>query len=222
MFTGIIENIGEVVRVESTDTDGRIRIAEAAVTERRSLGASVAVDGVCLTVVDLDGASFVAQVMVETLRVTTLGRLAAGDRVNLELPLAVGQALGGHVVQGHVDEVGRVIAMEQVGEGVLCSLGASPELVRQLVPKGSVAIDGISLTVGPNLGVERFEVFLIPHTLEVTALGRVEPGARVNLEVDILAKYVQRYLERTVLESGFDWEDFRTAMSTAVEGVDNV
>lgn len=222
MFTGIIERTGEVVQIESNDTDAQIRIAQPIVAKRLSLGASVAVDGVCLTVVERDEASFAAQAMAETLRVTTLGGLALGDRVNLELPLAAGEPLGGHVVQGHVDEVGRIMAVEPVGDGVVYSFGASPELVLQLVPKGSVAIDGISLTVGPDPGVARFEVYLIPHTLAVTTLGRMKPGDRVNLEVDILAKYVRRYLERAAVESGFDWGDFRTAMSRALEGDDSV
>lgn len=196
MFTGIIQAIGSVDAVRDSAQDRELRVRCPEVARRLSLGASVALDGVCQTVTELDEASFQVQAIAETLRVTTLGRLRPGSELNLEAALAAGDALGGHFVQGHVDCVGKIVGKESLGDSVRYRFQAPPEFVAQLVPKGSVAIDGISLTVGPELGEESFDVFLIPHTLEVTTLGKKEVADPVNLESDILGKYIWRYLGR--------------------------
>jgi riboflavin synthase len=210
MFTGIITERGVVAAVHAGATDARIEVREPAVAGRLAVGDSVAIDGVCQTVVECDAERFVVEAMTETLRVTTLGALGAGDLVNLETPLRAGQPLGGHYVQGHVDGLGAIAGRQPAGDAERFRFVAAPDLVSALVPKGSVAVDGISLTVGPRLSDDSFEVYLIPHTLEVTTLGAKQPGERVNLEIDILAKYVRRFLEERTGES-FDWESLRSA-----------
>src|SRR5438477_1516581 len=179
MFTGIVREAGRVVSF-----DGHRLVVEGA-TEAAA-GDSVAVDGVCLTAVD--GSQLAFDVVDETLARTTLGALKPGDAVNLEPALCAGDPLGGHLVQGHVDGLGRV---RSTGEPVW--IDAPPELLRYSVEKGSIAVDGVSLTVAALDG-EGFAVALVPHTLEVTTLGRLEPGDPVNLEVDVLAKYVEKLL----------------------------
>ena len=179
MFTGIVREVG---RVASFDGHRLVVEAETEAAE----GDSVAVDGVCLTAVD--GSLLVFDVVDETLSRSTLGGLAAGDRVNLEPALRAGEPLGGHYVQGHVDGLGRV---RSVGEPVW--IDAPPGLLRYLVEKGSITVDGVSLTVA-GLDDAGFAVALIPHTLSATTLGELEPGDQVNLEVDVLAKYVERLL----------------------------
>ncbi len=190
MFTGLIADLG---RVEALDADGegaRLRIATALAAEVRE-GDSVAVNGVCLTATATDAAGFRTEAMPETLRRSSLGGLAAGDEVNLELALRAGDRLGGHVVQGHVDGLGTVVAVRPDGISRVVEIEADPALTRYLVEKGSVALDGVSLTVSA-LGEGSFAVSLIPETLARTTLGGVEPGAKVNIEVDVLAKHVER------------------------------
>jgi riboflavin synthase len=182
MFTGLVEQMGEV---QSAGTRLAVRTPLAAELER---GDSISVNGVCLTAVDITGDGFEADVMEETLTRSSLGRLQQGDRVNLELALRVGDRLGGHFVQGHVDSTGRVEAIEQREHSRIVRVGAPPEILRYVVEKGSIAIDGVSLTV-TEVDETGFSVSLIPETLERTTLGSVAEGDPVNLEVDMLAKY---------------------------------
>jgi riboflavin synthase len=194
MFTGLIADVG---RLEALDPDGAgatLRIDTCLARELRE-GDSIAVNGVCLTAVRVVDGVFDAQAMRETLRRSALGSLRPGARVNLELPLRAGDRLGGHVVQGHVDGTGTVAELREEGFArVLAIVLEEPELECYLVEKGSVALDGVSLTVSA-LGEERFEVSLIPETLARTNLGGVAAGDRVNLEVDVLAKHVERLIE---------------------------
>jgi riboflavin synthase len=182
MFTGLVEQMGEVQR---SGTRLAVRTPLASELAR---GDSVAVNGVCLTAVDITPDGFEADVMEETLARSALGRLAAGDRVNLELALRIGDRLGGHFVQGHVDATGHVVAIEQREHSRVVEIGAPPEVLRFVVEKGSIAVDGVSLTVSEVDG-QSFSVSLIPETLERTTLGAVAAGDPVNLEVDMLAKY---------------------------------
>jgi riboflavin synthase len=184
MFTGLVADKGTVRAIH----DGRLRI-EAPV--RLEHGASIAVNGVCLTVVELDEKGFEVDVMGETLRRSSLGTLADGDSVNLETPLRVGDPLGGHVVQGHVDGTGTVEDVREEGNARVVRIGAAPDLLRYVVEKGSIAVDGVSLTVSA-IDDAWFEVSLIPETLERTTLGEAAAGRIVNLEVDVLAKYVEK------------------------------
>lgn len=212
MFTGIIQGIGEVSSVRQSASDRVLGIRNEKLAPRLTLGASVALDGVCQTVVELGPANFTVEAMAETLRVTTLGSLKPGSRVNLELPVAAGEAMGGHFVQGHVDGLARVVFRRSMGEAEHWRFSAEAALVRQMVPKGSVALDGISLTVGPDLGHDSFEVFLIPHTLAETTLSSKKVGDPVNLETDILGKYLQRYLHPGEASSGeLGWDAIRRA-----------
>jgi riboflavin synthase len=194
MFTGIIQSVGTVESVRDFAQDRELLVHCPEVAQRLSVGASVALDGVCQTVTELDGARFRVQAIAETLRVTTLGRLRVGATLNLEAALRAGDALGGHFVQGHVDCVGEIEATERRGDSIRYRFRAPGDFAAQLVPKGSVAIDGISLTVGPEIGPTSFDVFLIPHTLENTTLGRKKIAEPVNLESDILGKYIWRYV----------------------------
>ena len=193
MFTGIIQEVGTVAAVEHLP-DGRrleIRMPQAAAGLR--LGDSVAVDGVCLTAVDLAPGRGTFEAMGETLARTTLGALGPGDGVNVEPALRAGDPLGGHIVQGHVDGVGSVLEAREDGIARVLHVEAPASLHRYLVEKGSVAVSGVSLTVSAVTD-EGFELWLIPHTRAATTLGALEEGARVNLEVDQLAKYVERLL----------------------------
>jgi riboflavin synthase len=194
MFTGIVESIGTVTAVAGDDAGRTLTLEAPEVAGGLAEGSSIAVDGVCLTVVGNDGRRFAVQVVPETLRRTSLGRLAPGERVNLERALAAGGRLDGHVVQGHVDGLGTVTSVVAEGEGKRVGVAVEEGLLRYIVEKGSVALDGVSLTVAA-LTAGGFEVALIPHTLAVTTLGLRSPGDPVNLEVDILAKYVERLLE---------------------------
>ena len=197
MFTGIVEELGTVVALEvggGAQADARLRVRGDLVTSDARLGDSIAVSGVCLTVAELPGdGTFVADVMPETLRRSALGALGVGDRVNLERALAVGGRYGGHVVQGHVDGVGVVRSRRPGPRWDEVEIGLDPALARYVAEKGSVAVSGVSLTV-THVGDDVFGVSLIPTTLEVTTLGSLAPGAAVNLEVDVLAKYTERLL----------------------------
>ncbi|MCS7173533.1 MAG: riboflavin synthase [Armatimonadetes bacterium] len=187
MFTGIVEEVGRITE----RAENRLWIRTERITEDLGVGSSIAVDGVCLTVVALRHAEFAADLSPATLHRTALGLRLPGDRVNLERPVPAAGRVGGHFVQGHVDGVGRVVALRPDGEFAWMEISAPPEVVRYLVPRGSVAVDGVSLTVAGVEG-ERFSVCLIPYTLRHTTLGERRPGDPVNLEADILAKYVER------------------------------
>jgi riboflavin synthase len=191
VFTGLVETTGAVAEIER----GRLRVTTPLAAEL-SDGDSIAVNGVCLTAVAPDAEGFAADVMPETLRHTALGALAIGDGVNLELPLRAGDRLGGHVVQGHADGIGTIAAVMPEENAVVMRVSAPGELLRYVVAKGSIAVDGVSLTVAGVDG-EGFSVSLIPETVARTTLGALAPGARVNLEVDVLAKYVEKLVNRT-------------------------
>ncbi|MEV5409091.1 riboflavin synthase [Thermopolyspora sp. NPDC052614] len=195
MFTGIVEEIGEIAGVEHVgDRAGelaRIAIRGKTVTSDARHGDSIAVDGVCLTVVALDGEVFTVDAVAETLARTTLGDRAVGSRVNLERAVRADQRLGGHIVQGHVDGTGTVLSREPGERWERVRFSLPPALARYVVEKGSVAVDGVSLTVA-GVDAESFTVALIPATLELTTLGAKRPGDRVNLEVDVIAKYVEK------------------------------
>ena len=211
MFTGIVQSLGRIESVRAQAQDRDLVVHAPEVCPRLTVGASVAIDGVCQTVTRLEEARFEVHAIAETLRVTTLGKLRAGDPVNLESALGAGDPLGGHFVQGHVDGVAHLVSRTARGDSVTLRFEAEPELVNQLVPKGSVAVDGISLTVGPQIDERQFEVYLIPHTLEVTTLGRRQPGDAVNLETDVLGKYVQHYLGLSGGSPGITEESLRRA-----------
>jgi riboflavin synthase len=194
VFTGLVADLGSVVAVDATDDGVRLTLSTALAGELGE-GDSIAVNGVCLTAVAIAGSEFAAEVMNETLERSSLSALAAGTRVNLELALRAADRLGGHIMQGHVDGVGTVSAIREDGFARVVTIAAGPEILRYVVEKGSIAVDGVSLTVAriDDLG---FDVSLIPETLERTNLGAAEPGRRVNLEVDVLAKYVEKLLTR--------------------------
>jgi riboflavin synthase len=194
MFTGLVEDLGTVAAVDATGDGVRLTL-ESRLARELGEGDSIAVNGVCLTAVGICGDRFGADVMHETLRRSSLGEVAAGSRVNLELALRADARLGGHMMQGHVDGVGAVAAVHPDGFARIVTVEADPALLRYVVEKGSIAVDGVSLTVA-RVGDSDFDVSLIPETLERTNLGRAEPGAPVNLEVDILAKYVEKLVTR--------------------------
>jgi riboflavin synthase len=195
MFTGLVEATGTVRVVEPDGEGARIEVATPLGAELTE-GASVSVNGVCLTAVAVRHDGFRADVMAETLRRSSLGPLSAGDLVNLELPLRAGAPLGGHVVQGHVDGTGTVADVREEGFARVVRVACDPELLRYVVEKGSIAVDGVSLTVAA-VDDESFSVSLIPETLERTTLAGAAPGRVVNIEVDVLAKYVEKLAVRT-------------------------
>ncbi len=194
MFTGLVEALGTVTRQASDGSGGHHLTLAAPFAAELQLGESVAVNGACLTVIEQTPDTFLVQAGPETLRRTNLGDLRAGDRVNLERSLRLGDRLGGHLVQGHVDGVGRVAAREPQGEWETVWFAVPPELATQMVTKGSVAVDGVSLTLVDVLA-DRFSVALIPHTLTVTTLGFKRVGDAVNVETDLFGKYVMKYLQ---------------------------
>jgi riboflavin synthase len=197
VFTGIVREQGRVASL----VDGRL-VLETSL--QAAVGDSIAVDGVCLTVVAGDDATLAFDVVPETLARSTLGSLEPGTRANVEPAVRAGEELGGHLVQGHVDGVGRVRAVEQEGEGRRVWIEAPPDVLRYCVEKGSVTVSGVSLTVA-GLADDAFAVALVPHTLEVTTLGALAPGASVNVEVDVIGKYVERLLE----QPGYPSQDAR-------------
>jgi riboflavin synthase len=196
MFTGIIEELGEIVAIEPATESARLTIRGPLVTQDAAHGASIAVNGVCLTVVDLKEDTFTADVMRETLDRSSLGVLEPGSRVNLERPVRLSDRLGGHLVQGHVDGVGTIVAREPGENWEVVRISLPGGLGRYIVEKGSITVDGISLTV-VDAGDDRFSVSLIPTTLDLTTLGRKAVGEPVNLEVDVIAKYVERMIGAT-------------------------
>jgi riboflavin synthase len=193
VFTGLVQDLGRVAASESSDDGLRITIDTALASELKP-GDSVAVNGVCLTAVAVDGRSFAADVMNETVARSSLSAARPGSSVNLELPVRAGDRLGGHMVQGHVDGLGTVLDIQDDGFARRVKVGIPAELSRYVVEKGSITVDGISLTIA-GLDERSFTVSLIPETLERTNLGHAEPGRHVNLEVDVLAKYVERLME---------------------------
>jgi riboflavin synthase len=194
MFTGIVEELGEVIGVDDLGDSARLTIRGPVVTSDARHGDSIAVNGVCLTVLESTAEGrFSADVMAETLNRSSLGALEPGSPVNLERAAAVNSRLGGHIVQGHVDGTGAVISRSPSEHWEVVRVSLPPELSRYVVEKGSITVDGVSLTVSA-IGDDFFEVSLIPTTLGLTTLGRAQPGTRVNLEVDVIAKYVERLL----------------------------
>ncbi|MFJ1653167.1 riboflavin synthase [Streptomyces sp. NPDC088337] len=193
MFTGIVEELGEVTAVEDLGDAARFRLRGPVVTEGARHGDSIAVNGVCLTVVEHEGDEFTADVMAETLKRSSLGVLTTGSRVNLERPTAVGARLGGHIVQGHVDGTGTILERTPSEHWEIVKISLPEDLARYIVEKGSITVDGISLTV-VEAGDAHFTVSLIPTTLALTTLGLKQAGDPVNLEVDVVAKYVERLL----------------------------
>jgi riboflavin synthase len=194
MFTGIVEELGEIVGVESLGDSARLAIRGPLVTEDAQHGASIAVNGVCLTVADLKEDVFLADVMKETLDRSSLGAVEAGSRVNLERPVRLADRLGGHLVQGHVDGVAAILSREPAEHWDVVKVSLPSGLSRYVVDKGSITVDGISLTV-VEAGTDWFTISLIPTTLALTTLGHKRPGDPVNLEVDVVAKYVERLME---------------------------
>jgi riboflavin synthase len=204
MFTGIVEELGEVVAVEGLTDAARLTIRGPRVAADARHGDSIAVNGVCLTVTDSSDKTVSADVMAETLRHTSLGSLEPGSPVNLERPVPLGGRLGGHLVQGHADGTGVIVARTPGEHWDVVRIAMPPALARYIVHKGSITVDGVSLTVSalsaspPGAGSRAeqpwFEVSLIPATLELTTLGRLQPGSQVNLEVDVIAKYVESLL----------------------------
>jgi riboflavin synthase alpha subunit len=207
MFTGLVEALGRVGAVEAVGSGRRLRVvAPDEPAWRLELGESVAVSGVCLTVVEAESGRLAFDLAEETLRVTTLGELGAGDPVNLERPLRFDGRLGGHLVLGHVDGIGRVSVIRPEGDGVWLEVEAPRSLRPLLIPKGSVTVDGVSLTVA-GLEETAFAVALIPHTLAVTTLGRRRAGDPVNLEMDVIGKYVRGFMQ--------EWERQEAARRTS-------
>ncbi len=187
MFTGIVEEVGRVISTQSK----KLVISASEVLRGIELGGSIAVNGVCLTITSFNTSSFSVDIMLETLRRTNLGLLSAGDAVNLERPLTLQEPLGGHLVQGHVDDTGRVASMTWEGEATLIRFEAPPEVMRYVVEKGFITVDGVSLTVVAK-DANSFQVSVVDFTREHTTLGSRRVGDRVNLEVDIIAKYVEQ------------------------------
>ncbi len=200
MFTGLVADLGTVGAVDATPDGVRLTLRTALAGEVGE-GDSVAVNGVCLTATRIEDGTVTADVMYETLRRSSLGAVAAGAPVNLELALRAGDRLGGHVVQGHVDGVGEVTGLEQEGFARIATIRAPADLLRYVVEKGSIAVDGVSLTVA-RVGDRSFAVSLIPETVDRTNLGTAAPGTPVNLEVDVLAKYVEKLCTRGAAPPG--------------------
>lgn len=193
MFTGIIEEIGTVKNIVKGSRSIKLAIAARKVLENTNLGDSIAVNGVCLTVTALGRDGFTADVMPESMSKTNMGALKPGDRVNLERALTLASRLGGHIVSGHIDGTGEIIAMEKDDNAVRVTLTSVPKVMKYIVPEGSVALDGVSLTVA-QLGENDFTVSLIPHTAQVTTLLDKKVGDRLNIENDVVGKYVERLL----------------------------
>ena len=193
MFTGLVEDCGSVKSLTRTQTEARLTVATNLPTAELAIGDSVSVNGACLTVVSKDDSGFTVDMSPETFERTTFKALANGSRVNLERALRVGDRLGGHIVTGHIDAVGSIVSVEKQQNAVIIKISVPTECARYLVSKGSVAIDGISLTVNEVMS-DCFSVSIIPHTLGVTTLADCKKGAPVNIETDILGKYVERLL----------------------------
>lgn len=216
MFTGLIEDVGRVKSIVKKGSSGRISINTGLDLASLKLGDSIAVNGVCLTATELGGGHFCAEVSLETLNVTTLGELKGGDPVNLERSLTPTKPMGGHMVSGHVDGVGSVAAIKTIDDCVDITINIPEVLMGQIVHKGSIAVDGISLTVAEVIG-SAIRIALIPHTLKETNLSIAAPGRRVNVETDIIGKYVERYMEAYGL-GGDEGGSKRKAQGSITEG----
>lgn len=198
MFTGLISSLGVVEAITKGSEYAKLTIKDAKICGQIAIGDSVSVNGTCLSVTEFDTQSFVVDVMAQTLKLSAIGSLTKGDLVNLELATKAGQALGGHIVQGHVDCIGKVIEIKEAEKWVALTVTIPAEKVRYVVPQGSIAIDGVSLTVGEvDDSKNTITVWLIPQTLAFTNLGKKSPDDLVNIEVDILAKYVERLVNKT-------------------------
>lgn len=195
MFTGIIEDLGRIEKLSRSSQGSRIAIRSSKITEDAGIGDSVAVNGVCLTIAQLENDTFFTDVMPETLAKTNLGQMKNGDLVNLERALKASDRLGGHFVLGHVDEVGTIMHKRKEGNSIVLKISATRSISDYLVPKGSIAIDGISLTI-TDVENQWFMVAVIPHTAKATTLGQKTVGSTVNLEVDIIGKYVKRMMDK--------------------------
>jgi riboflavin synthase len=195
VFTGIVREVGRLHTLSGDENGVRLEIAAPGTAGGVTIGDSVALSGVCLTVESVEGDRIVFHAVPETLRRTTLGRLGEGAEINVETAVRAGEPLGGHYVQGHVDAVGRIQSVEAEGEGLRVVVEAPPEVLRLCVEKGSIAVEGVALTVA-ELYDDAFAVALVPHTLDATTLSELAPGREVNLEADVLAKYVERLVAR--------------------------
>jgi len=193
MFTGIVEEVGTMVRALPTNQGGQLTIAAPKILKDVARGDSIAVNGTCLTVAAHDGKTFVADVMAETLRQTNLGRLNVGDSVNLERAMAANGRFGGHMVSGHIDGMGEIIAIDDENNARWFTIAAAPTLIAEMIPRGSITVDGISLTIA-RLEAETFKVSMIPHTLAQTQMRYKKVGGSVNLETDLIGKYVRKAL----------------------------
>jgi len=197
MFTGLISSLGVVEAITKGDEYAKLTIKDAKISSQIKVGDSVSVNGTCLSVTEFDSQSFAVDVMVQTLKLTAIGSLIKGDLVNLELATKSGEPLGGHIVQGHVDCIGKVVVSKQAEKWLALTVAIPAQKMRYVVPQGSIAIDGVSLTVGEiDDSKNAITVWLIPQTLELTNLGKKSPGNLVNIEVDILAKYVERLVNK--------------------------
>ena len=190
MFTGLIQAVGQVAAIERQESSARLEISSKEIAAQIAQGDSVCINGTCLTVVSFDESKFAVDVMVQTLNLTSTGSLEVGSAVNLELATRTADRLGGHIVQGHVDGTGTVRGITPEGDGVLMSIACPDEVLRYVVEKGSVTVDGVSLTVASR-EADGFTIALIPHTMAATTLGRDAVGRSVNLEADVVAKYVE-------------------------------
>jgi riboflavin synthase len=200
MFTGIVRELGRIVSAEGGVGGLALAVEAPRTAAELTTGDSISINGVCLTAETVENGRVALHAVPETLARSTLGNLAAGEAVNVEPALRAGEPLGGHYVQGHVDGIGRVQSIVNEGEGVRVFVEAPPDVLRYCVEKGSIAVDGVALTIA-ELAADGFAVVLVPHTLEATTLSALTPGDEVNLEVDVLAKYVERLLETRGLRS---------------------
>jgi riboflavin synthase len=211
VFTGLIEEVGRVERTSTGRESRRLSVSARQVLEGLAIDDSVSVDGVCLTVTDVSSGRFEATAVAATLERTAIGDLKTGDPVNLERALRVGDRLGGHFVQGHADGVGRLLRIRPRGDSLIVEVELPPELQHYIVPQGSIALNGVSLTVLEK-GTGRLSVSLIPHTLANTAFRSYKPGRRLNIEVDLLAKYIETFVQRrfcgSVPTNDRNWESF--------------
>jgi riboflavin synthase len=197
MFTGLISSLGVVEAITKGNEYAKLTIKDAKIASQIKVGDSVSVNGTCLSVTEFDTQGFAVDVMVQTLKLTAIGSLSKGDLVNLELATKSGEPLGGHIVQGHIDCIGKVVDTKQAEKWVALTVTIPSEKMRYVVPQGSIAIDGVSLTVGEiDDSKNTITVWLIPQTLELTNLGKKSPADLVNIEVDILAKYVERLVNK--------------------------
>ncbi|MCI0452025.1 MAG: riboflavin synthase [Candidatus Latescibacteria bacterium] len=196
MFTGIVESVGSIARVEDSGSARRVRIEAAEIVGSLSAGDSVSVDGVCLTVERADGRGFESTAVAETLARTTLGERGAGDRVNLERAATLARYFGGHLVQGHVDAVARVTAFDPRDEAPELVLELPEDVFALCIDKGSIAVDGVSLTIASRPGARRVAIAVVPHTIARTTMAGYAPGRRVNVEADVIAKYVREFVRR--------------------------